>query len=92
MTEALTLLVARSLTARFDPSMTQGRAAAIGFGVAATITLVVNLLLWRGLGVFFDQLWPSGYLFWIGLPGVLYMIATAAAMSRWIVMPAPRKV
>jgi hypothetical protein len=89
--ETVALVVSRSVVVWLDWAQEPRRAAGIGFCVAAAIALALNLLVWRGGGIFMDQLWPSGYLFWFGLPCLIFVAATTWAMSRWIVTPAPIK-
>jgi predicted outer membrane lipoprotein len=54
-----------------------GRAAAIGLLVAGGLAALVNILVVRGIGAYWDAFWPQGYVFWLGLPSLLFIGTTA---------------
>jgi hypothetical protein len=55
--------------------------ALLGFGVAALVALPVNLLVIQAVGGYWGAFWPQGYLFWIGLPSLVFVAATAWVCS-----------
>ena len=52
------------------------RLVAIGFIVAGNLVLPVNFLVVQGIGAFWDAFWPMGYLFWLGLPSLIFIGTT----------------
>jgi len=53
-----------------------GRAAAIGLLVAGGLAVLVNILLVRGISPYWGAFWPQGYLFWLGLPSLIFIGTT----------------
>ena len=53
------------------------RATAIGFLVAGGLAALVNILVVRGIGVYWGAFWPQGYVFWLGLPSLMFVGMTA---------------
>lgn len=55
---------------------------AIGFGVSALMVLLVNVSVIQVLGGFWDVFWPQGYLFWVGMPSLVFVAATTWVSRR----------
>jgi hypothetical protein len=53
-----------------------GRAAAIGLLVSGGLAVLVNLSVGRGISAYWGAFWPQGYLFWLGLPSLIFMGTT----------------
>lgn len=74
--QGITLLLiyglARLLLADRAPIVVAG----LGLVVAALLAGALQLLVQRSLGSYFAALWPMGYLFWLGLPSLLFVAAT----------------
>lgn len=79
---AVTMAVARGLTIWLAPAGQPQAAAIIGLLVAGAVLVGLSLLVWQLSGSYFAQLWPGGYLFWIGLPCLLFMVAAGWANQR----------
>jgi hypothetical protein len=54
-------------------------AAIVGAVISAAIVLLLSLGLYQTLGSFWDAIWPGGYLVWVGLPGLLFILVSAWA-------------
>lgn len=61
---------------------TPRQTATLGFGVPALMLLLINLLVIQGIGGYWGAFWPQGYLFWVGLPSLVFVAATAWACRR----------
>jgi hypothetical protein len=81
---AVAMALARGLTLWIAPGGEPQRAAMIGMFVGFSVLIGMSLLVRQLSGVYFAQLWPAGYLFWIGLPCVIFLVA-AAWLNRRLV-------
>jgi hypothetical protein len=52
------------------------RMAAIGFVVSGILALLVNFLVVQGISAYWGAFWPMGYLFWLGLPSLIFIGTT----------------
>lgn len=75
--QSVTLLAVRGMALLFRDHHTPAFTAWIGFVTALVLVGAIALTVPRSLGSYFDALWPSGYLFWLGLPSLLFVGATA---------------
>jgi len=69
------VLVLRELYLRLRLAGRPGAAAAIGAAVAGGLVVLLSLLLRQAMGAYFSAIWPNGYLFWMGLPGLIFIAA-----------------
>jgi hypothetical protein len=51
-------------------------AALAGVVLSGALVLLLSLLFRQALGSHFGAMWPNGYLFWLGLPGMIFMAAS----------------
>ena len=79
---ALTLLLASWVDRWLNPHGERRRAAWIGAGVAAIVFELLTVLVLQGVGPFTAAFWPQGFLFWLGLPGVFFVVAMTLAAVR----------
>ncbi len=78
----LTALFIRALLARLNSSGNPGRGMLLGFGSTIVLTAVVTLVLVvTGMPLTLD-VYPQTYLFWVGLPSLLYVAAGAVGARR----------
>jgi hypothetical protein len=75
--EWVTVLLVYGLTALINPQRSLVRAAWIGFVTAGILTGAFQFSIQSSLGSYFDALWPAGYLFWLGLPCLIFVGVTA---------------
>jgi hypothetical protein len=74
--ESVTLLLVYGLSTLLNLQQSPARAAWIGLITAGIMAGALQLFMQRSLGSRFDALWPSGYLFWLGLPCLIFVGAT----------------
>lgn len=79
---AVTALLIRALLARVTAAQGQVRAALLGGGVCAAMSLVFLALVDVGLGVTWSRGTAEALTFWIVLPLVLYTLAGALGSCR----------
>lgn len=78
-----TMLLAYALAGPLHARSRPGRAAIVGGTTAALVMLAVQGEVWSALGSFRAAFWPSSYLFWLGLPTLLFVAGIALACWRW---------
>lgn len=71
---SLALLLVHGLSTYFNPRHDVHRAVWIGFISAGSLTCGLILFAQQSLGIYFAALWPAGFLFWLGLPCLLFVI------------------
>jgi hypothetical protein len=74
--QSMALLLVYGFTALLNPYRSPARAAWIGLITAVILASGVQFAIQRRLGIYFDALWPMGYLFWLGLPSLIFVGAT----------------
>ncbi len=74
--QSITLLLVDGLAQLLLPHWSPIVVAGLGLMVAALLAGALQLLVQRSLGSYFAALWPMGYLFWLGLPSLLFVGAT----------------
>lgn len=52
------------------------RAAVIGFMVSGSLAWLVHFLVVQAISAYWGAFWPIGYLFWLGLPSLIFIGAT----------------
>lgn len=73
----LAFLFTRGLLPLAAEGLTPRRISTVAVFVTVGLLFLVNLVAWQAGGTFFVQLGWSGYLFWFGLPGILFVTAVA---------------
>lgn len=81
--QSVTLLAVRGMALLFRDHHAPAFTAWIGFVTAIVLVGAIVLTVQRTLGSYFDALWPSGYLFWLGLPSLLFVGATTWVSWRF---------
>jgi hypothetical protein len=76
---ALAMLLAHGILRAWNGAPGGTQAALVGGGAAALIMLAVGSLVVAALGPFRTAFWPTSFLFWLGLPGVCFVVAIARA-------------
>jgi hypothetical protein len=76
--EAIVLVAIYRLCLSLRGEGMAGRSAIVGLVVSLLVTVVIHLLGWRATGAYFAALWPMGYLFWLGLPSMIFV-----TMNTW---------
>lgn len=74
--QCVTLLLVYGVAAVINPHRRAVGMAGIGLISATLLAAAIQLAVHQSLGSYFDALWPSGYLFWLGLPSLLFVGAT----------------
>ena len=74
--QSLALLLVRGFTALVPNSCSPVVAALLGFITATGFVTAIHIAAQRMLGIYFAALWPAGYLFWLGLPSLIFIGAT----------------
>jgi hypothetical protein len=78
---ALTALILRALLSRVNPTHAPKRAVAIGVAVCLTVSFVLLVLLYQGLGVRWTPATAATLTFWLLLPLMTYVMA--GGMVSW---------
>jgi hypothetical protein len=73
----LAFLFTRGLLPLAAEGLTPRRISTVAVLVTVGLLFLINLVAWQAGGTFFVQLGWSGYLFWFGLPGILFVTAVA---------------
>jgi hypothetical protein len=76
---AITALCAAGLQRRFGKGAAGARAVTFGLGVAVTVALLLHLVLWQTGLWSWSRLLSTTYLFWLGIPSILYLLAAVLA-------------
>jgi len=79
---AVTLLLASWVDRLLNPSLAPRPATWIGAGVAAIVFAAFAILILQVIRPYVAAFWPQGFLFWLGLPGLLFIGAMAWANRR----------
>lgn len=74
--QSITLLLVHGVAALINPHHAPALMAGIGLISASLLAGASQVAVQQSLGIYFDALWPSGYLFWLGLPSLLFIGAT----------------
>ncbi|MBX3015144.1 MAG: hypothetical protein KF832_26735 [Caldilineaceae bacterium] len=82
LVEGLIVCLVYALSAWFNTQHSPRRAAWIGFFCAALPVVILVLFLRYQLGIYFRALWPTGFFFWLALPGLLLISTTTWLSSR----------
>ena len=77
--QAVTLALLYMLSRRLNLNHSALRGAWIGLVVSLILILTVQVLFYSAGGLLVQVLWRQSYLFWWGLPGLVYI-----AMTTWI--------
>jgi hypothetical protein len=80
----LAFFLSRGVLPLFAAEQPGRHAPAVAVLVTAGLLLLINVIAWRAGGPFFAQLGWSGYLFWFGLPGILFVTAVAHTAPEFI--------
>ncbi|MCE7986978.1 MAG: hypothetical protein DYG89_37875 [Caldilinea sp. CFX5] len=81
--QSITLLAVRGMALLFRDHHAPAFTAWIGFVTAFVLVGAIALTVQRSLGSYFDALWPSGYLFWLGWPSLIFVGATTWVSWRF---------
>ena len=81
--QSITLLVVYGLAALVNPHHIPSGMAGIGAATAALVAGAIQVTAQQSLGSYFAALWPTGYLFWLGLPSLLFVGATTWVSWRF---------
>lgn len=73
-TVAFFIIHGLSLILKGQRSPTQ--VAVIGFAVSASLAFLVNFLVVGSISTYWSAFWPIGYLFWLGLPSLIFIGTT----------------
>jgi hypothetical protein len=74
--ETTAFLIIYGLSLMLNGWRLPSQGAAIGFMVAGSLAFLVNFLVMRGIGAYWGAFWPQGYLFWLGLPSLIFIGTT----------------
>ena len=74
--ESVAFLIIHGLSLAFSDQRSPSWMAAIGFVVAGGLALLVNFLIVSGISTYWSAFWPQGYLFWLGLPSLIFIGTT----------------
>lgn len=74
--ESVTFLIIHGLSLALNGQKSPFRMAAIGFLVSGGLALLVNFLIVSGISTYWSAFWPQGYLFWLGLPSLIFIGTT----------------
>ena len=79
---ALTALLIRTLLPRLNPSSRPGRSMLYGFGITIVVVVLVTLIAAIAGAPMAFNFNPQTYMFWVGLPALLYVAAGAVGAER----------
>lgn len=74
--ETVAFLIIYGLSLILNGQRSPLRVAAIGFAVSGSLALLVNFLVAWGISAYWSAFWPMGYLFWLGLPSLIFVGTT----------------
>jgi hypothetical protein len=89
--QSVTLLLVHGLAALINPHLTPIHMAGIGAAAAALLAGAIQVMVQQSLGSYFAALWPTGYLFWLGLPSLLFVTTTTWVSWRFAVQHPSRR-
>jgi len=70
------LLLVYGVSALLNPQRSPVRAAWIGLFTTSISAAALVVFIQQSLGIYFAALWPTGFLFWLGFPCLLFVAAT----------------
>ncbi len=79
ISEGAILLLVYAVLIRFNPQHSPVRAAWIGLFTASIPAVALVIFIQQSLGSYFAALWPTGFFFWLGFPGLLFV-----GMTTWL--------
>lgn len=74
--QSITLLLVYGLARLLSAHRSSLVVAGLGLITAGLVAGLLQLLVQRSVGSYFAALWPMGYLFWLGLPSLLFVGTT----------------